>query len=140
LNLFDLLFRYPDNTEYPISQIDRLQSRLRSGQWSSKKVLSEFDTLYQELTDAERSHIKDIRKDLNELRSKEKTQRKQLRSDLETATQDVPLHSIYQQNEFIETWLARKNQDTREALTEDLVEGLEKSEVRSSLPNMTFKT
>jgi len=134
LNLFDLLFRYPDNTEYPISQIDRLQSRLRSGQWSSKKVLSEFDTLYRELTDAERSHIKDVRKDLNELRSKEKTQRKQLRSDLETATQDVPLNSIYQQNEFIETWLARKNQDTRETLTEDLVEGLEnvRSEIESA--------
>jgi len=134
LNLFDLLFRYPDSTEYPISQIDRLQSQVRSGQWSSKKVLSEFDTLYQELTDAERSHIKDVRKDLNELRSKEKTQRKQLRSDLETATQDVPLHSIYQQNEFIETWLARKNQDTREALTEDLVEGLEnvRSEIESA--------
>lgn len=134
LNLFDLLFRYPDNTEYPISQIDRLQSRLRSGQWSSKKVLSEFDTLYQELTDAERSHIKDVRKDLNQLRSKEKTQRKQLRSDLETATQDVPLYSIYQQNEFIETWLARKNQETREALTEDLVEGLEnvRSEIESA--------
>jgi hypothetical protein len=125
LSLFDLLFRYPDNTDYPVSQIDRIQNRLRSGQWSSKKVLSEFDTLYRELTDAERSHINDIRKDLNELRSKEKRQRKQLRSDLETATQDVPLHSIYQQNEFIETWLARKNQNTREALTEDLVEGME---------------
>ena len=134
LSLFDLLFRYPDRTEYPISQIDRLQSRLRSGQWSSKKVLSEFDTLYRELIDAERSHIKDIRKDLNELRSKEKKQRKQLRSDLETATQDVPLNSIYQQNEFIETWLARKNQDTREALTEDLVESLEnvRSEIKST--------
>ncbi|WP_434523135.1 hypothetical protein [Halorubrum sp. AS12] len=46
----------------------------------------------------------------------------------------MPLHSIYQQNEFIETWLARKNQDTREALTEDLVEGLEnvRSEIESA--------
>jgi hypothetical protein len=48
LSLFDLLFRYPDRTESHISQINRLQSRLRSGRCSSKKVLSEFDTLHKQ--------------------------------------------------------------------------------------------
>jgi hypothetical protein len=122
--IFRRCFDYPDSSEFTTDQIDELENRVTADQWSSKQVLDDFEALYSDLSDQQRSHISDARQPLIELREKERNQRKNIRQALNTALSRSLDPVSITVNEFINVCLSQINQDERRRVQEQLEDAL----------------
>jgi hypothetical protein len=122
---FRRCFDYPDSSDFTTEQIDQLENQVAADQWSSKRVLDGFETLYSDLTKQQRRNIKDVRQPLIELRQKERDQRKDIRQALDTALSSSLDPVSVTVNEFINVCLSQLNQDGRRQAQEQLEESLD---------------
>jgi hypothetical protein len=133
---FRRCFDYPDPTEFTTKQIDQLENQVTADQWSSKKVLDDFEALYSDLKNQQRNHITDARQPLIELREKERDQRKNIRQALSTALSGSLDPISVTVNEFINVCLSQLNQDERQQVQEQMKDGL--SDLRVGLYEDSF--
>jgi len=101
-----------------------LENQVTADQWSSKKVLDDFEALYSDLRHQQRYHISDARQPLIELREKERDQRKNIRQALNTALSSSLDPVSVTVNEFINVCLSQINQDERHQVQEQLKDAL----------------
>lgn len=122
---FRRCFDYPDPSEFTTEQIDQLENQVTADQWSSKKVLDDFEALYSDLTKQQRRHIKDARQPLIELREKERDHQKDIRQALDTTLSSSIDPVSVTVNEFINVCLSQLNKDDRRQVQEQLEESLD---------------
>ncbi|WP_117592802.1 HEPN domain-containing protein [Haloprofundus halophilus] len=121
---FRQCFDYPDISRLTTEQISQLENRLTTMQWSSKQVLDDFEALYSDLSQQQRSHIKDVRPPLIELRQRERNQRKNIRQALDASLDDSLNPISFTVNEFINVCLTQINHSTRVQLKDQLESAL----------------
>lgn len=88
IETFRRCFDYPDPSDLAAKRMEQIENRVTADQWSSKNVLDDFEALYSDLPEGQRSLIKDARRALIELRGLERNQRKAIRQTLDTSLSD----------------------------------------------------